>query len=294
MVIISAPNTFKMKYIILIFILLLAIIIFPFLPGEYDALSFPLSTSVQIFSGIGLLTCIPAALWFYHAIKHKKDVQNSAVLKKHKLYIKIYIWTSCFALSIVALFTMLGLSRLLGIFLFISLVFFIWFVLKKISHSNTSVFPSFYIPLRLTMLPVLLLVFQFLVDKPLTNKSRTKAINSSRELIDEIDRYKLKYGKYPLTLNAISKDYKTGVTGIEKYYYTYDDTTYNIYFEQPRFFFDQFGTREFVVYNPKDNHLMLSHASWHMLLEPGQFRQRQGWYTSFDTGIPHWRYFWFD
>ena len=112
------PNTFKMKYIILIFILLLSIIIFPFLPGEYDALSFPLSTSVQIFSGIGLLTCIPAVLWLYHTIKHKRNVHNSAILKKRRLFIKIYVSVSCFVTSIVALVTMFGLSRMLGIFVY--------------------------------------------------------------------------------------------------------------------------------------------------------------------------------
>jgi hypothetical protein len=73
-----------------------------------------------------------------------------------------------------------------------------------------------------------------------------------------------------------------------------DDSIYNLYFEQPKFLFDQFGTRELVVYNPKDTHLMLSHTSWHMLLEPHQLRLTQGWYASYDTGIPHWKYFWFD
>jgi hypothetical protein len=47
----------------------------------------------------------------------------------------------------------------------------------------------------------------------------------------------------------------------------YAGSTYNLYFEQPKLLLDQFGTREFVVYNPQDSHLLLSHTSWHMLLE---------------------------
>lgn len=149
-------------------------------------------------------------------------------------------------------------------------------------------------PIGLALLPVVLLAFQLIIDQPLTKWSRTRAIQNSGEIVDEIKRYKTTYGKYPLSLNAIWKDYETGIIGIEKYHYTYDDSTYNLYFEQPRFLFDQFGTREFVVYNPKDNHLMLSHSSWHMLLGPQQSRRTQGWYSSHETGIPHWKYFCFD
>lgn len=282
-----------MRYIILIFILLLVIIIFPFLPGEYDALSIPLSTSVQIFSGIGLLSCIPAVFWLYYVIKHKKDFNNEAVLKKCRLYAKVYTWTTCFVISLIALLVTFGISSSMGVFLFIGLISFTWVTLRRISRSN-SMFSSFYIPLSLAILPVLLLLFQLLVDEPLTTRSRIAAMNNSRELIDDIERYKLRYGSYPLTLNGIWKDYKTGMVGIEKYHYTFDDTTYNLYFAQPRFFFDRFGTQEFVVYNPKDNHLMLSHSSWNMSFSPDQRRQTQGWYKSFDTGIPHWKYFWFD
>ena len=73
--------------------------------------------------------------------------------------------------------------------------------------------------------------------------------------------------KFPSTLNALWKDHKTGIGGIEKYHYSHHDTTYNLFFEQPKFMLDQIGTRE---------------------------RTTQGWYASFETGIPHWKYFWFD
>jgi hypothetical protein len=148
--------------------------------------------------------------------------------------------------------------------------------------------------MALALLPVSLIILQLLITRPLTDWSRSTAIQNSTALIEEIEIYKSKHGKYPITLNAINKDYKTGINSIEKYHYTYDNTSYNIYFEQTRFFFHKFGTRELVVYNPADNHLMVSHVVWHMLFEPGQLRNNQGWYASSDTGIQHWKSFYFD
>jgi hypothetical protein len=160
-------------------------------------------------------------LYLYQVIKHTKaDNDNNTGLNKLILYLKIYLWTSFFILLIVILITAFGISRFLGIFLFICLIFFTRLSLKKVTQSKSGTFSSFCIPLGLAMLPIILLVFQLLIDKPLTSWSRARAINNSSELIGEIERYKLKFGKYPLTLNAIWKDYETGIIGIEKYQYT--------------------------------------------------------------------------
>lgn len=286
-----------MRYIrfFLIFLLLLALMIYPFIPGKYDSIGIPLSTMVQIWSGLGLLTCIPAMLWLYNCIKYRKEYKEDlAVQMKLRLYFKIYAWTTCFVLLLVIFLTMLGLSILLGVFLLIGLAYFLNLLLKKTFSLKANAFHSFYTPLGLLLLPIVLLAFQLLISKPLTRWTRNRVIHNSRELIDEIERYKVRHGKYPLTLNGTWKDYNPGIKGVEKYYYTYDDTTYNLYFEQPRFFFDQFGVREFVVYNPHDTHVILSHASWNMHLEPAQLRNTQGWFVFYNTSIPHWKYFWFD
>jgi len=270
------------------------VLIYPFIPGSYDPVGISLSTFIQLYSGLGLITCIPAVLWLYHAVKiGNANKDDQYLFKKYWLFPKIYIWTSIFVLSIVIFITTFGLSRLAGIFLFLAMIFFSGLFFNKISQLKPGFHPPHGLPLALALLPILLLVFQLSISKPLTNWSRARAIHNSSQLIDEIERYKNRYGKYPLTLNAIYKDYQTGINSIEEYHYTYDNTMYNLYFEQPRFLFDQIGTREFVVYNPKDNHLMFSHVSWHMLFEPDQLRRNQGWYASYDTGVPHWKYFWF-
>jgi hypothetical protein len=73
-----------------------------------------------------------------------------------------------------------------------------------------------------------------------------------------------------------------------------DGQAYHLFFEQPRFLFDNIGTREFVVYNKLDERFMISHASWILLMTPQELETSQGWYAVRDAPSPHWRYFWFD
>jgi hypothetical protein len=115
--------------------------------------------------------------------------------------------------------TALTLSLSLGIGLFIGLMISSRFVFKKIAHSESIVTLSVIIPCFLTLLRIVLLSFQQLVAKPITNWSRYRVMINGQVLIDKIEGYRSKYGKYPQTLNAVWKDYKTGIRGIEKYQY---------------------------------------------------------------------------
>lgn len=273
---------------------LLLCIVLPFLPRDFDTLATPISLTVQTFSIIGLITCFPAFFWLYNSIKNRNKAMDTLILSKQKKFAKIYVYTFFVAFFPIVLMTILTLSLSFGISLLIGLIISAKFTLKRIAFSKQMTPPTLLLPLFLSLLPILLLAFQLAVDKPLTDWSRNKAMANSKVLIDEIESWKTKYGKYPPTLNAVHKDYSAGIRGIEKYHYANDNTTYNLYFEQPKFLLDQFGTREFVVYNPSDNHLMISHASWNARWEPEQLRMTQGWYASGNAGHTHWKYFWFD
>ena len=82
--------------------------------------------------------------------------------------------------------------------------------------------------------------------------------------------------------------------GLSGTIYRPERDAYNLYFEQPRFLLDNVGTLEFVVYNPLDEHLMVSHPSFMLRLTPAQFASSPGWYEVHDAETDHWRYFWFD
>ena len=128
----------------------------------------------------------------------------------------------------------------------------------------------------------------------MTNFSRNHAIDSSREFIGHIEAYRAEYGRYPTSLLAMWKDYYPDVVGIEMFHYTPSNSAYNLFFEQPRFLLDNIGTREWVVYNPGDEHQIFSHTAWFLLLTPEELERSQGWYAVHETSQPHWRYFWFD
>ena len=149
-------------------------------------------------------------------------------------------------------------------------------------------------PLYLIFMPVALLLIQIALASPATEFSRNRAITNSHEFIRDIEAYRGTYGHYPVSLAAMWKDYYPDIVGIEKYHYSPFGESYNLFFEQPRFLLDNIGTREWVVYNPHDEHRMYSHTAWFLLLTPEELERSQGWYAVHDASAPHWKYFWFD
>lgn len=257
-------------------------IAYPFLPGEYDVLAMPISIMVQSFGVLGLTLSIVGIFWLI-------------IPGKHYLFemISLYVGTlSVLMLSLVAFFTAgkaLGiLTGVIGIFIFIALK-------KNINASNFTRPNHFYLlPLYMTLVPVLMLVIQIIIAKPLTRYSRSRAIVNANEYIADLNGFYAKNGHYPNSIQALHKDYNPGIAGIDKYHYLLYGKSYNLSFEQPRFLLDVIGTREWVVYNPTDEQRAYSHASWFLLLSPLEVERSQGWYTSGTTEHAHWRYFWFD
>jgi hypothetical protein len=124
--------------------------------------------------------------------------------------------------------------------------------------------------------------------------SRNCAIAQSAELIREIEAHRASQGRYPSSLLAINQDFHTSVVGIEQYHYAANGDAYNLVFEQPRFLFHDIGAREFVVYNPLDEHVLASHVYWILIWSPEELAENQGWFAVHDAGSPHWKYFLFD
>lgn len=148
--------------------------------------------------------------------------------------------------------------------------------------------------LYLTIVPLALCLAQLALAAPAAAFSRNYAIAQSRDLIQAIEDYRQREGRYPPALMAVWPDYHPGLAGIAHYTYAADGETYNLAFEQPHLLFDQLGAREFVVYNPRDTQLMPSHAAWILLRSPEEIAAEQGWYAAVPTAFPHWRSFWFD
>ena len=276
--------------------LLALLLLYPFLPGTYDPTAVPLSAMTQIFGLAGLLLVPIGAPWLIYEV-WRRSKRNRRVLKSTKGY--YFAITAMGAASIVVLALSLlvafGFGFPLGIFSLALWVFALtrWIprlkLLKTTAERNIN--PA---PLYLVVLPLAVLLGQTLLAAPVPEFSRNRAIANGSELINEIERHRATYGSYPDSLSAVWKDYHPSVVGIDQYHYAKSGEAYSIFFEQPRFFFDNFGTREFVMYNKNDEHVMPSHVSWILLWSAEQLKTQQGWYTTRDTGTRHWKYFWFD
>jgi hypothetical protein len=88
--------------------------------------------------------------------------------------------------------------------------------------------------------------------------SRNRAMDNSIRLIAAMEQYRAANGRYPESLLSVWEDYWPGVIGIDKYHYEPSGEAYNLFFEQ---FALSFGTREFVMYNPRDQQTITA-TSW--------------------------------
>ena len=277
--------------IILIILTIALGIVYPFLPGGYDSLASPLSTIAQGFGVLGVLLVPIGAWWLVAELRQR----GRPIRGRGFVFAVITVIVSSL---IAAALTLAGLATVglsLAVFLLAAWLYSLSKLvplLRAMRHSERDRFnPT---PLYLVIIPLGVLTFQIVAAAPLTAASRSRAIASSAEMIAHIEAYREAQGRYPNSLLGVWKDYYPQVVGVERYYYRPERDAYNLYFEQPRFLLDQLGTREFVVYNPRDEHFIVSHPSRMLRLTPAQFASSPGWYSVHDVGTDHWRYFWFD
>ena len=279
-----------------IMLLIILCIIYPFLPGGYDSLAMPLSTMAQAFGALGLLFVPISVLWLVYEIRIQARRKQNLPVKGRRYYfalVSIVIASVvAVAIALIALAT-IGLSfGLLTLALWLTIVSRLIPKLRLLKNAESQHVNA--VPLYLTVIPIAILVFQAVFAAPLTEFSRNHAITNSNEFIRDIEAYHQEYGNYPISLAAMWKDYYPDVVGIEKFHYSSFGESDNLLFEQPRFLFDNIGTREWVVYNPNDEHRMFSHTAWFLLLTPEELERSQGWYAVHDASTSHWKYFWFD
>lgn len=279
---------------ITIFILLC--VCYPFFPGPYDSLAMPLSMTAQIGAAIGLLLVPIGILWLIYEWRKQSRRKRNLVTKPRRYSFAL---VSTLAFSIIAIvvslvsFATVGFS--LAIISVVAWVIIFSRLLPGLKSMKAVERDNFYpAPIYLVFVPVAATLLQLVLAAPLTNFSRDQAIANSKEYISDIEAYRAQYGNYPTSLLAMWKDYDPNVVGVEKFHYSPGENAYNLFFEQPRLFFDNVGTREWVVYNPVDEHQMVSHTAWFLQLSPDELESNQGWYAVHDTTHPHWKYFWFD
>src|SRR6202008_2386911 len=122
-------------------------------------------------------------------------------------------------------------------------------------------------------------LLQLLLAAPATEFSRQHAIAASAEMIADIEEYRAEHGTYPETMVGMHLDYHPSVIGIERFEYARRGDGYDLCFKQPRFLLDDLGAQEVLVYNPRDEHMIMSHAAWNLVWAPGEEDVQQGWFS---------------
>jgi hypothetical protein len=271
-------------------------IFYPFLPGRYDELAVALSTMAQVCTVAGLLLVPIGALWLFYELRKRAPGKRNLPHKKRGYYFAL---ASVITGSIVAVAVSLSAFASIGLsFGFLTLA--LWFgifsrltsKLKVLKDAEAENFNP--VPLYLIFVPGVVLLFQTTLASAATEFSRNYAIANSAELINDIEAYHAAAGYYPRSLSALWHDYKPSVIGIKQFHYAPSGDAYNLFFEQPTFVFRSLGTREIVMYNKRDQHVMISHAMDILRWTPEQLATRRGWYAVHDASSPHWKYFWFD
>jgi hypothetical protein len=252
-------------------------ITYPHMPGAYDPMAVPLSTVLQVGVVVSLLWMPIGIVWVIAVWQQRATPWLGRVLGFMAMVSSGVLVVVGYASGGVFFGVMVAV---------VGVVVVRWFGRQMTFGGHGAVY--------LVAVPVCAMATLMAMATPVTDSSRAHAIAQSQPMIADLADYYVRNQRYPVSLQAMYHDYPVGVVGVARYYYVPSATAYNLMYEQPRFLLDDIGTREWVVYNPRDEHRVYSHDSWVLLLSATQLSQSQGWYANEPTAYAHWRVFLFD
>lgn len=273
-------------------VILVLCLFLPFLPGEHDGLATALATVTSLFGVFGLLLVIPGLAWLLYEIRMSR-VRDRQAMKSRTAFYFAMVATIC-SLPVAAMVTIgswVSLGSTAAVIVGLALAAtFVWGLmprLRRLKHGNSSGFnPA---PLYLIILPLVVVIALFAFTNRAKEFSRHRAMDNAQSLIDDIEAYRQRTGKYPESLHSEVEDYKPLVRGIKRFYYEPSGAAFNVFFEQ---YTHVFGTQEFVVYNSQDQQEFTTHNQDLLRIEPSEIYR--GYHAVNDAGRPHWKTFLFD
>ena len=259
--------------------------ILPYLPGRYEKLAEALWLMAQLGAKAALVLVPIGAFWWV--------AERSSAFRSKRHYFAI---AAVVASSLVCAITLLAAWGEGGfIFAFFTAALWLGAILllsprlKQLTRSAPG--PKSWAPVYLVVVPIVATLFQAVIADPIAAFGRGRAIANSAPMIADIEQYRATHGRYPTSMLSVWNDYRPSVIGVEGYRYEPSGDAYNLVFNIPSF---RIGTREFVVYNPRDEQVMTSHDSDLLRRTPEELSHRRGFYAAMDLPHPHWKSFLFD
>lgn len=256
----------------------------PFLPGSYDPLALPLSMMARMFGFTGLLLVPIGALWTAARYSPALAARQYALAIAALIAGSIVWMAGSLAAVGVGSVSFAFFTAVAGAAIFAGLL---PRVRRLMNAPGWSGGPALF----LVVVPLTVFSLQRAVLEPAVTFSRSRAIRNSASLIADIEQYRAARGHYPPSLLAVHRDYKPEIIGIDRFHYEPSGAAYNVLFEQPAV---PIGTREIVVYNPRDEQVATGHAMDILQYTPEHLERTRGYYAVHAGPQPHWRYFWFD
>lgn len=274
-------------FILLIITISVTGIFLPYIHGDYDFFAVGLSHIFQFATFASLLLVPPGLVWLimdFANIKNKKIPGHPAIFRRIGFVVTVIIFLSA------ALGSFASHNRFSAIIILALGVF----ILIKIYRKGKNLKPAN--PVRYNITPYYFIIIPLAVFftrmtflEKTKNRSTFFVIRQSEQLIQDIEDYKNKNGHYPVSLQSTIEDYKTFVSGIERFHYEPNGNAYNLYFEQ---FSDKIGMQEIVMYNKLGEHEMTVHNQDLLRIAPENILR--GYHASIDLPVPHWKIFYFD
>ncbi len=276
-----------MKHVLLIlFIIGIAVtgIFLPYIPGDYDYFAGGISSILQ-FAAFASLLLVPVGLVW--CIMDFLNRENNKVPRYPN-----YLRNIAFAIAVIII-----LAAALGShaskngfssFIVLGLGVIILLKIRKAGKEASS--RRYYAtPYYLIFIPLAVVSIRIAFIEKVKNHSTDYVIKQSELLIKDIEAYKEKNGRYPVSIQSTIDDYKPSISSVRRFHYELSGDAYNLYFEQIS---EMPGTEEIVMYNKLGEQEMTVHNQDLLREEPQ--RIIRGYHHVVELPQGKWKVFYFD
>lgn len=258
-------------------LLFVAILLMRFVPGPPNKVVVGLSNLCMVSMILGIILSPISLSWSIVELKKYKQLASSYDhwSTGYRFALIALVITGVFlALALFFSFSVKAYFILPALMVITVVAIYSWPKIKSLRQTSLKKLnPA---PFFMLTLPLVILLAHAYLVVPISAYSRAYAIKKTEPLIRALENYKTKEGHYPEAITDLQPVYlpkipRPGIMGSEQFWYEKTADTYSLSFQQ-----HLGATEEWVVYNNANQY------------------HHKGYFASFETKVPKWRYYWFD